>query len=157
MDTTAAITLAAATITGAITIIMDIAAIMTEHPRQRLGSNLAFAALIIALVTSGLCVPLGSAQSSGLDVFAKCVAEKKAKMYGSFLCPHCDDQKKLFGSSFRYVPYVECSVRGSRQMTFPCIAAQIRFTPTWIFADGERRTGVQPLKDLSEKTGCKLP
>ncbi len=97
------------------------------------------------------------AQSTDPDAFAKCLAEKQATMYGSFLCPHCDDQKKLFGSSFRYVPYVECSVRGSRQMTFPCIAAQIRYTPTWIFADGERRTGVQQLKALSEKTGCKLP
>jgi hypothetical protein len=73
------------------------------------------------------------------------------------VCPHCDDQRKLFGSSFRYVTYIECSVRGSRQMTFPCIAAQIRYTPTWIFDDGERRVGLQSLKSLSEKTGCQLP
>ncbi len=117
---------------------------------------MAFAALLIASA-AGLSVPAGSAQSNDLDTFAKCLAEKKATMYGSFLCPHCDDQKKLFGSSFRYVPYVECSIRGSRQMTFPCMAAQIRFTPTWIFANGDRFTGVQLLRNLSEKTGCKLP
>ncbi len=137
--------------------ITDIAAIMNEHSQQQLRLHPAFAALLIALVTAMLCAPVGTAQSNGLDAFAKCVAEKKATMYGSFLCPHCDDQRKLFGPSFRYIPYVECSVRGSRQTTFPCIAAQIRFTPTWIFADGERRTGVQPLKNLSEKTGCRLP
>jgi hypothetical protein len=97
------------------------------------------------------------AERNSLDGFAQCLAEKKATMYGSFLCPHCDDQKKLFGSSFKYVPYVECSERGSRQMTFPCIVAHIRFTPTWIFADGERRTGVQSLKNLSVKTECALP
>ena len=135
---------------------MGIAAIMTERSRQSLGSNLAFVVLLIAL-GAVLCVPAGSAQSNDLDPFAKCLAEKNATMYGSFLCPHCDDQRKLFGSSFRYVPYVECSMRGSRQMTFPCMVAQIRFTPTWIFANGGRLTGVQPLKDLSEKTGCKLP
>jgi protein-disulfide isomerase len=129
---------------------------MNEHSRQSLGPNLAFVALLIT-VAALLCVPGGSAESNDLDGFAKCLAEKNTTMYGSFLCPHCDDQKKLFGSSFRYVPYVECSMRGSRQMTFPCMAAQIRFTPTWIFANGERLTGVQPLKDLSEKTGCKLP
>lgn len=128
---------------------------MNKDSRQGLGSNLPFVALLIALAT-GLCVPVGSAQSNDLDLFAKCLAEKKATMYGSFLCPHCDDQKKPFGSSFRYVSYVECSIRGSRQMTFPCMAAQIRYTPTWIFADGDRLTGVQPLKALSEKTGCKL-
>ena len=82
---------------------------------------------------------------------------RKATMYGSFLCSHCDDQKKLFGPSFRYVPYVECSVRGSRQMTFPCIAAQIRYTPTWIFADGERRTGVQSAEGFERKDGMQAP
>ncbi len=130
---------------------------MNEHPRKQLRPNAALAALLIALVTVGLYTRTGSAQANDLDVFAKCLSDKKATMYGSFLCPHCDDQKKLFGSSFRYVPYIECSVRGSRQMTFPCVAAQIRYTPTWIFADGDRRTGLQPLKDLSEKSGCKLP
>ncbi len=97
------------------------------------------------------------AQSKNLDGFAQCLADKKVTMYGSFLCPHCDDQKKLFGPSFRFVPYVECTVRGSRLLTSHCVAEQIRFSPTWIFADGDRRLGLQPLKVLSEKTGCKLP
>jgi len=113
--------------------------------------------MLARFATVGFLTLLGFSQATDPDTFAKCLAEKKVTMYGSFLCPHCEDQKRLFGSSFRYVPYVECSVRGSRQMTFPCIAAQIRYTPTWIFADGERRTGVQQLKDLGEKTGCKLP
>ncbi len=133
------------------------AATMNEPPPSKLPSHPAATAFLIALTTAVLCIPVGTAQSNDLDAFAKCLAEKRVTMYGSFLCPHCDDQKRLFGPSFRYVPYVECSVRGSRQMTFPCLAAQIRFTPTWIFADEERRTGVQALKDLSEKTGCKLP
>jgi hypothetical protein len=111
----------------------------------------------ILLIAAGLPMMAGSAGQGNLDSFAKCLGEKKATMYGSFLCPHCEDQRKLFGSSFRYVPYVECSMRGTRQMTFPCIAAQIRYTPTWIFDDGERRVGLQTLQSLSEKTGCKLP
>jgi hypothetical protein len=113
--------------------------------------------LVLLLIVTALSTTAGSAKSVNLDSFAKCLAEKKATMYGSFLCPHCDDQRKLFGPSFRYVPYIECSVRGSRQMTFPCIAVQIRYTPTWIFEDGERRMGLQSLKSLSEKTGCRLP
>jgi protein-disulfide isomerase len=114
-------------------------------------------ALLVVLTVAGFCTTTGSAESGNLDGFAKCLADKRAVMYGSFVCPHCDDQRKLFGSSFRYVTYIECSVRGSRQMTFPCIAAQIRYTPTWIFDDGERRVGLQSLKSLSEKTGCQLP
>ncbi len=112
---------------------------------------------LIALMVVGLCLSAGSAESSKLDRFAQCLAEKKVTMYGSFLCSHCDDQKKLFGPSFKYVPYIECSVRGSRQLSFSCNMAQIRLTPTWIFADGDRRTGLRSLKDLSEKTGCRLP
>ena len=41
------------------------------------------------------------------DSFAKCIASKNAKMYGLYWCPHCGDQKREFGASFRYVPYVE--------------------------------------------------
>ena len=130
---------------------------MIRRSRRNVASHQAFAALLIVLAIAAFCVPAGSADSKDLDTFAQCLAEKKATMYGSFLCPHCDDQKRLFGSSFRYVPYVECSIRGTRQMTFPCMAAQIRFTPTWIFADGDRLTGVQPLKTLGERAGCKVP
>jgi hypothetical protein len=127
---------------------------MTKRLPKKLTSNWRFIILQIAVTTGLLC---GASQSNNLDSFAQCLAAKKATMYGSFLCPHCEDQKKMFGSSFRYVPYVECSMRGSHQMTFPCTVAQIRFTPTWIFANDERLIGVQSLKALSEKTGCKLP
>jgi hypothetical protein len=82
------------------------------------------------IVVCALVTPAGSADKRNLDGFAQCVASKKALMYGSFLCLHCDDQKKLFGSSFKYIPYVECSVSGSREMTFSCKASQIHYTPT---------------------------
>jgi hypothetical protein len=123
-----------------------------RRSRRRMWLVLAAIAVVLSFKAS-----TAAAGSDKLDGFARCLAEKKATMYGSFLCSHCDDQKKLFGPSFQYVPYVECTVRGSRQMTFPCIVANIRFTPTWIFADGERRTGVQSLKSLSTKTECSLP
>jgi len=137
-------------------IAMDTVAIMNEPARARSPFSARFGiAAILCLVA--LSVTAGSGESANLDGFAKCLGEKKVLMYGSFLCPHCDEQRKSFGSSFQYVPYVECSIRGSRQMTFPCIAAQIHYTPTWIFDDGSRLLGVQSLKTLSDKTGCKLP
>jgi len=92
-----------------------------------------------------------------LDAFAQCLATKKATMYGSFRCPHCDDQRAIFGDSFRYVPYIECSVAGSRNISFACDLARVRYTPTWIFADGERKVGIMTLQQLSTKTGCPLP
>ena len=50
---------------------------------------------------------------------------------------------------------MECTSPGSRQLSFTCRAAQIQFTPTWIFPDGERRSGVQSLQQVSTKTGCR--
>jgi len=112
-------------------------------------------AVIVAVLLISLVVPAGSADAR-LDGFAKCLAERKATMYGSFYCIHCDDQKKLFGTSFQYIPYVECSFPGSREMTYSCRVAQIHRTPTWIFASGDRLEGTQQLQKLAEKTGCPL-
>lgn len=78
-------------------------------------------------------------------------------MYGSLLCPHCQDQKQLFGDSFAYVQYVECSSPGNRQMTTACASAKIQHVPTWVFGDGQRREGMTTLKELSDRTGCNLP
>lgn len=96
-------------------------------------------------------------QRAKVDAFAQCLAKKNIVMYGSYLCLHCDDQKKLFGDSFKYVHYVECSIMGLPQDRNACKLAQIRFTPTWILPSGERLIGVQSLKQLSDKTGCTAP
>jgi hypothetical protein len=34
------------------------------------------------------------------DGFAKCLASKQAKMYGLYWCPHCAEQKEMFGKPF---------------------------------------------------------
>lgn len=113
--------------------------------------------LSVVLMVCVFSITGGSADKPDLDGFAKCLASRKATMYGSFLCSHCEDQKHLFGSSFKYVPYVECSTPGTREMAFSCRVEMIRYTPTWIFPNDERLVGLQSLKTLSEKTGCPLP
>jgi glutaredoxin len=92
-----------------------------------------------------------------LDAFAACLSEKKATFYGAFWCPHCQAQKKLFGRSASELPYVECSLPSGSGQTQVCIDAEVKSYPTWVFSDGERLTGEQSLKTLSEKTGCELP
>lgn len=113
----------------------------------------AITVVFLLLFTGGA----SSTRSGKLDEFARCLTEKKAVMYGSFLCPHCQDQKELFGDSWPYIQYVECSTPGSRQMTPACAAAKIQHVPTWVFGDGQRREGMTPLQELSQRTGCKLP
>ena len=75
-------------------------------------------------------------------------------MYGAYWCPHCADQKAMFEASFKYVPYVECGVPGSRDEAQVCKDAGIKHFPTWEFADGERREGTLTLQSLGTKTGC---
>jgi hypothetical protein len=99
-----------------------------------------------------------SAAAPKLEDFAKCLAQKKATMYGAFWCSHCKEQKDLLGSAWVYVPYVECAVPGKppRTQTPACVARQIRQYPTWIFADGQRKVGLLKLDDLSAVSGCPL-
>lgn len=91
------------------------------------------------------------------DSFAKCLASKQAKMYGLYWCPHCADQKRLFGASFEYVPYVECAIRGSKEMAPECKAAGAKLFPSWQFGAEPPKEGVQSLQELSQKSGCSLP
>ncbi|MFN7990662.1 MAG: hypothetical protein U0R44_00735 [Candidatus Micrarchaeia archaeon] len=88
------------------------------------------------------------------DDFAKCLSSKGAKMYGASWCPHCNDQKKMFGSSWKYMDYVECSTPDGTAQTQVCIDAGIKSYPTWEFKNGTRVNGVLTFEELGAKTGC---
>jgi hypothetical protein len=91
------------------------------------------------------------------DGFAKCLASKQTKMYGLYWCPHCAEQKEKFGRAFRYVPYVECAIKGSGELAPECKAAGVKLFPSWQFGTNPPKEGVFPLEELSDKTGCALP
>lgn len=91
------------------------------------------------------------------DDFAMCLKEKGAVFYGAFWCTHCQAQKKLFGSSQKLLPYVECSTADASAQLPVCIEKKIEGYPTWEFADGSRLNGEIPLLQLAEKTSCALP
>lgn len=118
-------------------------------------------AVMVVLFLGMAAFPTGTANCQGkaknLDAFARCLTQKKTIMYGSAICPHCQDQKRMFGASFQYVTYVECFVPGSRQYSPACVKADVRAVPTWAFPNGARLVGVQPLEMLSAATGCPLP
>jgi len=91
------------------------------------------------------------------DAFAKCLAARQAKMYGLYWCPHCIDQKQMFGASFRYVPYVECAIKDSKELAPECKIAGAKLFPSWQFGTDPPKEGVLSLEALSDKTGCSLP
>ena len=87
------------------------------------------------------------------DHFAQCLSDKGAVMYGLFWCSHCEDQKELFGASFRRVHYVECGTPDHHEQP-QCAALDLKDFPTWRFADGESHVGGLTLQELASKTGC---
>lgn len=81
------------------------------------------------------------------------LAKSGAKMYGASWCPHCQQQKEMFGASASRLPYVECSPGGQGTPQTPeCRAAKITNYPTWII-NGKRTQEVMTLKQLAEATG----
>jgi hypothetical protein len=91
------------------------------------------------------------------DSFAKCLATKQVKMYGLYWCPHCIEQKEMFGDAFHYVPYQECAIKGSSEIVPACKVAGIKLFPSWQFGLDPPKEGVLSLEALSDKTGCSLP
>lgn len=118
-----------------------------------------------ALLYVGILFLLGGAYLAGryfknhkYDSFARCLASKNAKMYGLYWCPHCADQKRDFGASFHYVPYIECaSPDNPHELTATCKAAGVKLFPSWQFGSDPPKEGVLTLEALSQKTGCSLP
>ncbi|MFH1233413.1 MAG: hypothetical protein V1649_02055 [Patescibacteria group bacterium] len=91
------------------------------------------------------------------DAFATCLKDKGAIFYGAFWCAHCQSQKKLFGSSQKFLPYVECSTADGQGQAQVCKNKKIENYPIWEFADGSRLNGEIPLQQLADKTSCPLP
>jgi len=89
------------------------------------------------------------------DDFAKCLGEKGAEMYGASWCPHCNNQKEMFGASFKYIKYFECAADDGGQAQV-CKNEEIKGYPTWKFSNGEKIEGEAKLSDLSSKSGCSL-
>jgi uncharacterized membrane protein/glutaredoxin len=83
------------------------------------------------------------------------LAKTDAKFYGASWCPHCSEQKELFGPSSSRVPYIECSPGGPRAPQAPaCNDAGIKSYPTWII-NGQRYSGIQSLDSLAQYTNYK--
>ena len=114
-------------------------------------------AIIVILFVIGGSGPSYSRED--IDVFAQCLTEKGAVMYGAFWCPHCADVKKMFGESFRYIEYVECDPRGENEQSLLCIEKEIESYATFEFNDDPttRIIGEPTFEELAAASGCAAP
>jgi len=122
--------------------------------------------ILVSVVLFGVIVGLvflsKNSPTSNLDYsnFIQCLADSGAKFYGASWCPHCANQKAMFGNQSGILEekgvYVECSVNGGNEQNQTCNDAKIESYPTWDI-NGQRQTGEIPLETLASLTQCELP
>lgn len=123
-----------------------------------LAKSVGAAAVVIVAVHLHYAGYLGSApkeEDPWIRSLAEHLSRSDAKFYGASWCPHCTEQKHLFASSEKRIPYVECSPGGPKAPQAPaCKEKNIQSYPTWII-NGQRYTGIQPLDALARLTDFK--
>lgn len=117
----------------------------------------AVCALVLHLHYAGVFDPSAGPEDPYARAVAEALTASGAKFYGASWCPHCQDQKKLFGAAARYLPYVECAPNGPQapQLT-ECVAEQIKGYPTWSI-NGNRYQRMLSVKQLGQMAGLPPP
>lgn len=115
------------------------------------------AAVAVALIVGGYASSGQPAAANGYaEGLAIHLAKTNIKFYGAYWCPHCQDQKAMFGPAARLLPYIECDPRASNGQPTVCAKAGIRAFPTWEIG-GQKLEGVLSLEDLARLSGYPSP
>jgi hypothetical protein len=122
-----------------------------KRERNKRIFNYSLLTIIAVAVAYGLFVLLSPEETGKHDPLAQCLTAQGVAMYGTDWCSHCQDQKRLFGRSFKHVTYVNCDLD-----TTACNLAGIEGFPTWVFPDGTKKPGVQSLESLAARFDCPL-
>ena len=86
---------------------------------------------------------------------AEHLTKEGAVMYNAYWCPHCHDQKEMFGKeATEKLNLVECAKDGLNNKRELCEAKGITGFPTWEI-NGSIDSGVKTLKELAELSNYK--
>jgi uncharacterized membrane protein len=117
----------------------------------------ALAAVVILVLHANYVAP--QAEPAGPEdpatrALAEHLTEEGVLFYGASWCPHCQEQKRLFGASASRLPYIECSLGGpNAPQSAACRAAGVQSYPTWVI-NGRATVGqVLSLTQLADATG----
>ena len=81
---------------------------------------------------------------------AKHLTSKNIIMYSAYWCPHCHDQKELFGKeASKELKIVECAKDGLNNQSDLCDIKGINSYPSWEI-NGEIEAGVKSLEELAK-------
>lgn len=122
-----------------------------------LAGRAALAAVVILVLHGNYVMPQAEAtgpEDPMVRALAEHLADKGVRFYGASWCPHCQEQKRLFGASARRLPYIECNLAGpNAPQSQACTSAGVQNYPTWII-NGRAFVGqVLSLAELAEATG----
>ena len=98
----------------------------------------------------------GVTETGYAATLAQHLTEQGTTMYGAYWCPHCAEQKAIFGDAFRYVRYVECDPGGKNANPLLCAQKGIKGYPTWEIA-GRFYEGTRSLEQLASLSGFTPP
>jgi len=110
--------------------------------------------------TPGIVAPAVTTTSGPAQLaLARHLGEVGAKEYGAYWCPHCHEQKMLFGKeAAALIDYIECDPKGQNSRAEICQAAgaNIKGFPTWEIK-GQFYSGTQSLEKLADLSGYTGP
>ena len=117
----------------------------------------ALAAMVILVLHANYVAPQPEPtgpEDPKIRALAEHLADEGVVFYGASWCPHCQEQKRLFGASAGRLPYVECSLGGpNAPQTTACRRAGVQSYPTWVI-NGRAMVGeVLTLAQLAEASG----
>ena len=107
-----------------------------------------------APVTGQGVAPVVTATSTPATVeLADHLTSSGAVMYSAYWCPHCHEQKELFGrQASDRLQVVECAPDGRNNQADLCRSKGLTGFPSWEI-NGEIDSGVRPLEELADLSG----
>ncbi|MFL0748736.1 MAG: vitamin K epoxide reductase family protein [Prochlorococcus sp.] len=98
----------------------------------------------------GMPAAVKTISSPSALALAEHLTKTGAVIYSAYWCPHCHDQKELFGEEgAAQLQVVECSEDGQNSQSSLCKRKGIDSYPTWEI-NGKLESGVKPLNKLAD-------
>lgn len=109
-------------------------------------------AAIVLIAAFVSCVLLNDDTDVSMDDIANNITANGWILYSTTTCPHCVEQKDVFGDDIERIVVINCDV--SEDAYNQCIANNITGVPAWINSvTGEVRVGMQNVDNLIEMGG----
>jgi uncharacterized membrane protein len=103
----------------------------------------------------GVPIPVTSESTPATLALAQHLTSGGARMYSAYWCPHCHEQKELFGKqATAKLTIIECAPDGRNSQTALCESKKIQGYPSWEI-NGKLDSGVKSLQELALRSGFK--